>query len=72
MEKGNRKEEMLAEMPDLVKIETFLEKKLVEINRRTLRNWCLTGQVPGAIKKGKYWYINPRKFMRWFEDQRAA
>jgi Helix-turn-helix domain len=30
---------------------------LYDVNPSTLRVWCLRGEIPGASKKGKSWYV---------------
>jgi hypothetical protein len=63
------REGVLRTLPQLVTIDTFVKAGLVEVDPITLRRWCLSGEFPHGVKRGKHWFIGPRQFMAWFEGR---
>lgn len=54
-------------LPTWCRIKTFCEAGLVELSKTLITSWCSSGHFQFARKMGRFWYINWRHFISWFD-----
>lgn len=55
-------------LPQMVRLKTFIDANLIDIDKRTLQRWCNDGFFPAGRRIGNFWYIDWRHFLMWFDD----
>lgn len=68
MELETTKKGEALKLPTWVTLQAFVDANIVGVSTTTLRSWCRDGYYPKGKKAGKYWYIDWRNFLLWFDD----
>lgn len=54
-------------LPQWIRLKVIKEAGLVDVSESTLAWWARSGLLPFARKIGRFWFVDWRRFLIWFE-----